>query len=132
MRYERRGNRVVPVRVTKRWVSTEKKALDQRKAPTVVRKFHTVRVTELRKFPTPAEWDDDTNERYPRREWPANKVDRVESRERVMGLLDKDGEPVLQEAGYDQRWLPYSVPANPTAAQASWTLENGNGWVVPE
>lgn len=132
VRYERRGDRVVPVRVTKAWVSTERKPMDTRKAPTVVRAFKAVRVTELRKFPAADGWDDEECRNYPRREWPANKVDRVESRERLFTLCDAEGEQVVREAGYDQCWLPYSVPANPTLAQANWTLANGNGWIQPE
>lgn len=130
VRYERRGNRVIPVRVTKQWVTIEKPAFDGRKAPSVVSKFKTVRVTELRDFPAPAQWNMDAYAPYPRREYPDNSGARVETRERLFTLCDKDGEQVVREAGYDQRWLPYSLPANPTAAQAAWSLENGNGWVT--
>lgn len=120
VRYERRGDRVVPVRVTKQWIHTEKKALDQRKEPTIVRAFRTTRVTELRRMPVN---EVDPAEPQAPKGWQSS--DRVESRERMMGLFDKDGEPVLQEAGYDQRWLP---PGEPSPSSWRWTLDNGNGW----
>lgn len=123
VRYERRGDRVVPVRVTKSWVGFEVRQHDNRKEPKQVRKFIATQLTELRRFPRP-----DYSEGKP--EWPV--TGRVETRERLLTLPErgvKDGEPLVREAGYDQCWLPYSVPAQPTAAQAAWTLENGNGWL---
>lgn len=105
VRYERREGRVVPVRVTMAWVEPpevrqqsapgKQKVLKPGQVP-LARRFMAVRVTELRRMPAgereqaPEAWQS----------W-----ERVESRERLMTLLDKSGEPVLQEAGYDQRWL---------------------------
>lgn len=103
VRYERRGDRVIPVRVTKAWVEPP----EQRSAPgkqkvlsaKLARRFTTVRVTELRKFPNgdvehgPEAWTS----------W----AERVESRERMLTLdhhvKSKTGgiirEPILFPAG---------------------------------
>ncbi len=121
VRYERRGDRVVPVRVTKAWVTFAAREEE-------TRKFITTRVSELRRMPRNEPDRDDP----PTPAWESSH--RVETRERLMTLLAKDapeGECLVREAGYDQCWLPYSVPASPTAAQAGWTLENGNGWLLP-
>jgi hypothetical protein len=138
VRYERRGDRVVPVRVTKQWVSAEVRGLDNRKEPKVVRKFLATRITELRMSSIrDREVAVDTDPAAPSRigkpvAWASSN--RVETRSRLMTLSErgvKDGEPLVREAGYDQCWLPYSVPANPTLAQSQWSLENGNGWLPP-
>lgn len=126
VRYERRGDRVVPVRVTKSWVTAERK--DGTK---VNPRFTITRVTECR--------TERLSDREPALDAQGKPVawvssSRVESRERLLTLSErgvKDGEPLVREAGYDQRWLPYSVPAQPTKAQAGWSLDNGNGWVEP-
>lgn len=97
VRYERRGNRVVPVRVTKQWV-TQEGMRGQLKAEV----FSAVRVTELRGMPrgnreqAPEAWSS-----YP---------EQVESRERVLGLVAKyelecGGEPVLRCAGHSDPTL---------------------------
>jgi hypothetical protein len=115
VRYERRGDRVVPVRVTKSWVTSE-----GRTGTPGRRAFMTTRVSELRRMPKP-----DHSEAPP--EWPADE--RVETRERLMTLLAKDapeGECLVREAGYDRRWLPYSAPCE---SAHRWTLDNGNGWL---
>jgi len=120
---------VVPVRITKSWVSTEVRGLDNRKEPKVVRKFMVTRVSEGRMGRIRNERDPEDPVAPP---WQSSH--RVETRERLMTLLERgqpEGECLVREAGYDQCWLPYAVPANPTAAQAAWSLENGNGW-VPE
>lgn len=124
VRYERRGNRVQPVRVTKSWVSQEIKSMDGRKEPKLVRKFMATSVTEvpMRKLTdredAPEAWE---------------SFERVESRERLLTLWqrgDKDCEPVVREAGYDQRWLPLGSLEGLSAAQASWSLANSNGFDV--
>ena len=122
IRYERRDGRVVPVRVIKQWVTREVPSLDKRKEPTVQRKFITVRVTELRMRgigdleQAPEPW--------------CSFPDRVESRERLMTLWQKGDEacePLVREAGFDQRWLPLGQA--PFVGDAyGWSLDNGNGW----
>lgn len=106
VRYERRGDRIVPVRVTKAWVEPpeqrvapgKQKVLKASTAAKLARRFVAVRVTELRKWPS------GDLEKAPEA-WESSK--RVESRERLMGLLQRGTEePVLQEAGYDQYFLP--------------------------
>jgi hypothetical protein len=119
VRYERRGNRVTPVRVTKQWVTFGQE-------PKVQKKFITVRASVLRAFP-PADYSD-----CPREEpWTSGDFGPgVESRERVLGLLvkgDPEGEPVLREAGYDQCWLPSGDLSKLTAAQAAQTLDGQQG-----
>jgi hypothetical protein len=106
------------VRVTKSWVS-----LASREGKETARKFITTRVSELRRMPR-----NEVDREDPPAEWPVS--DRVETRERIMTLLAKDapdGECIVREAGYDQRWLPYSEPCE---SAHRWTLENGNGWLV--
>jgi hypothetical protein len=104
VRYERREGRVVPVRVTKAWVEppqAREAAPGKQKVLKggLARRFMTVRVTELRRVPN------DGREQAPEA-W-TSWGERVESRERVMGLCQKGTEdPVLQEAGYDQYFLP--------------------------
>lgn len=122
VRYERRGDRVVPVRVTKQWVTSEVPSMDRRKEPKAVRKFVTVRVTEL----DPRRLTD--REQAPEA-WVSS--DRVETRERLMTLWqrgDEACEPIVREAGYDQHWLPLGQ-APFVGDQHGWTLDNGNGWV---
>jgi hypothetical protein len=117
VRYERTADRVVPVRVTKQWVTFGQE-------PKVQKKFIAVRVSVLRDFP-PADYSD-----CPKEEPWTSSPARVESRERLQTLLvkgDPEGEPVLREAGYDQRWLPCGDLSKLTAAQAAQTLENQGG-----
>ncbi len=119
VQYERRGGTLVPVRVTKQWVSRE----DRRGQ--VSRAFQVTRITEV-------PWRQLTDRERAPEPWVSSS--RVEGRDRLLILSErgvKDGEPLVREAGYDQYWLPYSVPANPTAAQAAWSLDNGNGWLPP-
>lgn len=121
VRYERRGDKVVPVRVTKQWVSQESKAGTER------RTFKTVRVTELRRMPV-----NEPDPELPQAPKGWQSSDRVDSRERLMGLCQKGTEePMLQEAGYDQRWLPLGTAADVPLSAHRWTLDNGNGWLVP-
>lgn len=91
VRYERRGNRVVPVRVTKQWVTAE--GLGGKLKAKV---FSAVRVTELRGIPrggreqAPEAWSS-----YP---------ERVESRERLLHMtvnyrLEEGGQDVVWAAG---------------------------------
>ena len=120
IRYERRGDKLVPVRVTKQWVTFEIPQLDKRKPPRVVRKFIAVRSTalqmrgigDLEQAPEP--WQS-----YP---------DRVETRERLLTeVVDAEGEPLVRECGGDQRWLP--LGRAPLVGDGhGWSLENGNGW----
>lgn len=129
VRYERRGTRVQPVRVTKSWVCQEVKALDGRKEPKLVRKFIATSVTEvpMRKL--------GGREGAPADE-PWESYDRRETRERLLTLWqrgDEACEPVVREAGYDQHWLPLDLlgwthPERYTAAQAAWSLANSNGF----
>lgn len=131
VRYERRGDRVIPVRVTKQWVTAERPNHDSRKAPTQIRKFLAVQVTEMARFPRPDREALAEAPPEPYQSFPPGY--RTETRDRLLTLSERgvpDGEPVVREAGYDQRWLPYSVPALPTASQAAWTLNNGNGWLI--
>jgi hypothetical protein len=109
----------VPVRVTKQWVSYEQRGNTPAKS-----KFIPVRVSVLRDFPPPDYSD------CPKEEpWTSSPV-LVESRERLQTLLvkgDPEGEPVLREAGYDQRWLPLGDLSQLSAAQAAQTLDNQQG-----
>jgi hypothetical protein len=77
VRYERRGDRVVPVRVTKQWVSFEKKPIDNRKEPEVTRRFTCSRIQEVR-------WTKLTDREQAPEAWVSSS--RVESRERILGL----------------------------------------------
>lgn len=105
VRYERKGDRVVPVRVTKQWVTAEGMR-GQLKAKV----FKAVRVTELRRMPNAG------REQAPEA-WESSR--RVESRERLMTLMQRDtDEPMLQEAGYDQYTLPMGN------APLSWAQAN--------
>lgn len=118
VRYERNGNKVTPVRVTKQWTSIEVPNRDSRKEPEVRSRFKAVRVTQLGwhgfdRMPAADE---------PKAE-PWQSSHRVESRERMLTLFAKDGEPVLQEAGYDQCWLPLGDLSQLTAAQEAQTLD---------
>lgn len=126
VRYERRGDRVVPVRVMKQWVTNEVAQHDNRKAPKAVRKFMAVRVSELRMGRMPREEALDAEGKPVA--WQSSS--RVESRERLTTLWqrgDEACEPVVREAGYDQHWLPLGTP--PFVGDAhGWTLDNGNGW----
>ncbi len=141
VKYERRGDTVVPVRVTNQWVSQESR--DGK----VNSKFTSVRVSELRRFPV-----NEPDPELPRAVWPVS--DRVETRERLMGLYIKGAdflecqlcggcvierdharsacpgkvdEPLVREAGYNQAWLPQgSAPF--VGDNYGWSLDNGNGW----
>lgn len=123
VRYERVGDKVTPVRVTKQWVNREV-AGAIRGSNTA---FKVVRVTELRRFPVnEAEPGDPTVPAW-------TSSDRRESRERVMNLLERsqpEGECLVREAGYTERWLPFALPSPLPAYVAGWTLDNGNGWVT--
>lgn len=142
VRYERRADRVVPVRVSKQWVTFGQE-------PKVQTKFIAVRVSELRNFP-PADYTD-----CPEEEPWTSSQERVESRERLMGLYIKGAdflecqlcggcvierdhaqsacpgkvdEPLVREAGYNQPWLPSGDLSRLTAAQAAYSLDNANGF----
>jgi hypothetical protein len=112
VRYERRRDRVVPVRVIKQWTT-----LDGKEA------FKVVRVTEVPITRLAA-----SRESAPEA-WVSSN--RVETRERVLTLWakgDEQCEPIVKEAGYDQRWLPLGDLSNLTAAQAAQSLANNNGF----
>ncbi len=118
VRYECRGPRLVPVRVTKQWV-----AFGPEDKP--VWKFIPVRVTDTS---VGRLWD---RERTPE---PWCSSSRVETRERLMTLVqagDENGEPLVREAGYSECWLPPGDLSNLTAAQVTQSLDNGNGWLPP-
>lgn len=121
IRYERSGDKVRAVRVTKQWVTREVPARDSRREPAVQSKFIAVRVSQvpMRQLKREPVLDEDGLS-VPRS---SGGDARVESRERMMTLLAKDGEPVLQEAGYSERWLPLGDLSRLTAAQARQALE---------
>lgn len=123
VRYERRGDQVVPVRVTKAWVGFVKPALDQRKEPTEVKKFIPVSITELRMRQL-------TDREGAPKDQPWQSTNRVESRARLHGLitLKAGDEPqlVAWEAGYCEDYLPLTEGPL-TAAQAAQTLDNQLG-----
>lgn len=84
IRYERRGDKVTPVRVTKSWVSREVQNVDTRRAPKVVRKFQATRVSQV-------PWRQLTDREVPRDDagkaiaWSSGK-ENVETRERILTL----------------------------------------------
>jgi hypothetical protein len=116
VRYERRGNRVVPVRVTKSWVSAEG-LRGQLKA----RSFHATRVTELKmrdvrggREEAPEAWSS----------WP----ERVESRARLLAMpvkykLAEGGEPVLVPEGAGLPTLAIGDLTGLTWAQANQPMD---------
>jgi len=123
VRYERKGDRVVPVRVVKQWVSRELPTNDSRREPVVKRVFRTTRLSEV-------PWSRLTERESAPEPWVSS--DRVETRERLQGLFTRgeQGEPVLQEAGFDQYFLP--IGSEPlTLAQARQTLDNQLGGREP-
>lgn len=89
VRYERRGTRVVPVRVTKQWVTAEGMR-GQLKA----RVFKAVRVTELK-------MRDVRGDREAAPEAWSSTPERVESRERLHGLVTKY---TLEDGGLPVAW----------------------------
>lgn len=110
VRYERTGNRVVPVRVTKSWVTAE-----GMRGQLKTKAFKATRVTELRRMPN------GDREQAPEA-WESSR--RVESRERLMTLMQRDTEePMLQEAGYDQYTLPLGRLDNLSWAQANAPMD---------
>lgn len=109
VRYERKGDRAVPVRVTKSWVTTEGRGGQKQRA------FRVTRVSELRRIPNA------DREQAPE---PWCSSQRVESRERLMTLMQRDtNEPMLQEAGYDQYTLPIGRLDNLSWAQANAPMD---------
>lgn len=128
VRYERRGQRVVPVRVTKAWVEPpevrevpgKQKVLKQGQVAKV-RSFHAVRVTELKmrdvrggREEAPEAWSS----------WP----ERVESRARLLNLpvkykLAEGGEPVLTPVGAGSPTLPIGDATQWTMAQARQPMD---------
>lgn len=128
VRYERVGDKVTPVRVTKQWVNRETRKGASGNDSRLDSAFRVVRVTELRRFPVNEPEPGDP--KVPA--WTSS--DRQETRERVMNLLERgqpEGECLVREAGYTERWLPFAMPSPLPAYVAGWTLDNGNGWVTP-
>ncbi len=118
IRYERRGARLAPVRVTKQWVNFGDKVKPDWR-------FIAVRATEVSLGRV---WDRE------RTQEPWCSSSRVETRERLMTLAqvgEENGEPLVREAGYTEHWVPLGDLSCLTAAQAAWTLDNGNGWLEP-
>lgn len=117
VRYERRGNRVIPVRVTKTWVTAE-----GLRGKLKARSFHATRVTELKmrdvrggRETAPEEWCSFHNR---------------ETRERVLGLVTKyklaeGGERVLIPLGD-------GIPVLPIGDQSTWTQRQAEQPFDPE
>lgn len=125
IRYERRGDRVVPVRVTKSWVEPpelraapgKQKVLKPTQAG---RRFAATRVTEVKmrdvrggREGSPEPWTS----------W-----DRQESRARLQGLvvkykLPEGGEPVLVPVGSGHGVLTLDDPSKWTRAQAEQPMD---------
>lgn len=119
IRYERRGARVVPVRVTKSWVEPpelraapgKQKVLKPAQAG---RSFHATRVTELKMRDVRGGREESPE--------PWTSWDRQESRERLLGLVTKyklpeGGEPVLVPVGAGLATLEMGNPLEWTRAQ---------------
>lgn len=134
VRYKRRGGTVVPVRVTKQWVAPPAARVPQGYDPELDRpkmgtkRFVAVRVTEV-PWRQLTDRDRDTVHEGEAEAWCSSQ--RVESRERLQTLLvaGTEDQPVLQEAGFDQCWLP--LGQSPFVGdQHGWTIDNGNGWAL--
>lgn len=126
VRYERRGDRVVPVRVTKQWVHTAVKPMDTRKESRRVDAFQATRVTEIgyRRMPREVAVDENGHPVA----WQSYEP-RQESRARMLTLYQQVGkvrEPVLFPAGAGEDFLP--ATDTELGAVYGWSLDNGNGW----
>ena len=122
IRYDSRGLRVVPVRVTKSWVEPAelKAAPGKQKVLKQGRRFICTRVTELRMRDVRGD-----REQAPE---PWTSWDRQETRERLLTLpvkykLPEGGEPVLRPAHAGEPCLPLGDLGALSWAQANAPME---------